>query len=54
MSARSKSEIVGLDDLKVQVALLRDQLTTAQEMLEEEAKARIALETRLMQQPSNL
>lgn len=54
MSTRRKTKIVGIDDLKVQVALLKDQLTTAQAMLEEEAKARISLEARLMQQPSNL
>ncbi|WP_418595823.1 hypothetical protein [Ponticoccus sp. (in: a-proteobacteria)] len=37
------------EDLAAQVALLRDQLMVAQTMLEEEARARIALEARLMQ-----
>lgn len=34
-------------DLRARIALLEDQLMTAQAMLEAEAKARIALEARL-------
>jgi hypothetical protein len=39
------------EDLAPQVALLKDQLMAAQEMLEAEVRARIALEERLMQRP---
>ena len=35
--------------LQAQLALLEEQLLTAQAMLEEEARARIALEEKLMQ-----
>lgn len=48
MKISGKAETKETDELKAQVALLEDQLMTAQAMLEEEAKARIALE-RLMQ-----
>ena len=46
-----KTETKETDDLKAQVALLQDQLITAQAMLEEEAKARIALEELMQGSP---
>ena len=53
MDPSRQTEAASMAALKAQLALLEDQLVTAQAMLEEEAKARIALEARLMQEVPN-
>lgn len=51
MEFSREAETKETDDLKAQVALLEDQLMTAQAMLEAEAKARIALEELMQSAP---
>lgn len=49
LDATAASVLLTSEELAEQVALLKDQLMQAQEMLEREARARIALEAQLTQ-----